>query len=62
MSSRATEHSTESSMKYYKALTVKLDKVRYQALKSVGIQLDRSSQDIFVDALDEYLERLAQRE
>lgn len=56
-----TKQPTSSSAVYYKALTVKLDKQRYQALKSAGVQLDKSSQDIFVEALDEYLERLAPR-
>lgn len=57
-----TKQSASPSTEYYKALTVKLDKQRYQALKSAGVQLDKSSQDIFVEALDAYLERLAQHE
>lgn len=56
-----TKQPAGPSTEYYKALTVKLDKQRYQALKSAGVQLDKSSQDIFVEALDAYLERLAQR-
>jgi len=56
-----TKQPASSSAEYYKALTVKLDKQRYQALKSAGVQLDKSSQDIFVEALDEYLARLVPR-
>jgi hypothetical protein len=44
---------------YYKALTVKLDRGRYEALKTVGMKLDRKSQEIFVDALDQYLRKVA---
>lgn len=40
---------------YYKALTVKLDRDRYEALKNVGIKLDKKSQEIFVEALDLWL-------
>jgi hypothetical protein len=46
---------------YYKALTVKLDKKRYEALKTAGVKLDKKSQEIFVEALDHYLEQFAQR-
>jgi hypothetical protein len=37
---------------YYKALTVKLDRDRYEGLKSMGVKLDKKSQEIFVEALD----------
>jgi hypothetical protein len=40
---------------YYKALTVKLDRNRYETLKNVGLKLDKKSQEIFVEALDAYL-------
>jgi len=40
---------------YYKALTVKLDRERYEALKSAGVRLDKKSQEIFVEALDLWL-------
>lgn len=40
---------------YYKALTVKLDRRRYEALKALGLKLDKSSQEIFVEALDAYI-------
>lgn len=43
-------------MMYYKSLTVKLDHQRYEALKYAGIRLNRKSQDIFVEALDLWLE------
>lgn len=48
--------STVSS--YYKALTVKLDRSRYETLKSAGIKLDKKSQEIFVEALDAYLAKI----
>ena len=37
---------------YYKSLTVKLDRSRYENLKSMGVKLDKKSQEIFVEALD----------
>ncbi|PHU99799.1 hypothetical protein [Iodobacter sp. BJB302] len=40
---------------YYKALTVKLDRDRYEALKRAGVKFDKKSQEIFVDALDAWL-------
>ena len=40
---------------YHKALTLKLDEDRYRALKLAGIDLDLSSQDILVEALDAWL-------
>jgi hypothetical protein len=40
---------------YYKALTVKLDRNRYETLKNAGLKLDKKSQEIFVEALDAYL-------
>jgi hypothetical protein len=43
---------------YYKALTVKLDRSRYEALKNAGLKLDKKSQEIFVEALDAYLAKL----
>jgi hypothetical protein len=45
---------------YYKALTVKLDRERYEALKTLGLKLDKKSQEIFVEALDLYLQQTAQ--
>lgn len=36
----------------YKALTVKLDRDRYTALKNLGVKLDKRSQTIFIEALD----------
>lgn len=42
---------------YYKALTVKLDRDRYQLLKSIGLKLDKKSQEIFVEALDLWLKK-----
>lgn len=43
---------------YYKALTVKLDRRRYEALKKAGLKLDKKSQEIFVEALDAYLAKM----
>ena len=43
---------------YYKALTVKLDRNRYETLKNAGLKLDKKSQEIFVEALDAYLAKL----
>lgn len=44
-----------SATDYYKSLTVKLDRQRYEALKSAGVKLDKKSQEIFVEALDLWL-------
>lgn len=44
---------------YYKALTVKLDRHRYEALKNAGLKLDKKSQEIFVEALDAYLAKVS---
>ncbi|MGB7181545.1 MAG: hypothetical protein WA888_18575 [Burkholderiaceae bacterium] len=40
---------------YFKALTVKLDRKRYLRLKQFGLTQDKSSQDLFVEAIDAYL-------
>ncbi|MGB4497902.1 MAG: hypothetical protein WBI40_04320 [Methylococcaceae bacterium] len=42
---------------YHKSLTVKLDKDRYFHLKEVGLKYDKSSQDLFIEALDALLAR-----
>lgn len=42
---------------YYKALTVKLDRERYESLKNLGVKLDKKSQEIFVEALDLWLKQ-----
>ena len=44
---------------YYKALTVKLDRTRYEQLKTVGLKLDKKGQEIFVEALDLWLKQAA---
>ena len=41
---------------YYKALTVKLDRERYERLKNIGVKIDKKSQEIFVEALDLWFE------
>jgi len=42
---------------YYKALTVKLDRKRYESLKNLGVKLDKKSQEIFIEALDLWIEK-----
>jgi hypothetical protein len=42
---------------YYKALTVKLDRERYESLKNLGVKLDKKSQEIFVEALDLWMKQ-----
>jgi hypothetical protein len=44
---------------YYKALTVKLDRHRYESLKNMGVKQDKKSQEIFVEALDLWLKSAA---
>lgn len=41
-----------TAVQAYKALTVKLDRDRYTALKNLGVKLDKKSQSIFIEALD----------
>ncbi len=48
-----------SSRDYYKALTVKLDRDRYESLKNMGVKLDKKSQEIFVEALDLWMKSAA---
>lgn len=49
--------SRQKSPDYYKSLTVKLDRDRYEALKNIGVKLDKKSQEIFVEALDLWLKQ-----
>lgn len=44
---------------YYKSLTVKLTRQRFEAIKTRGLDSDQSSQTIFVEALDLWLARPA---
>lgn len=46
---------------YYKALTVKLDRERYESLKNLGVKLDKKSQEIFVEALDLWIKQTPAR-
>lgn len=56
----ATEKSAPATSRdYYKALTVKLDRERYETLKNAGLKLDKKSQEIFVAALDLWLKQSA---
>lgn len=50
---------TGGGLDYYKALTVKLDRDRYESLKSMGVKLDKKSQEIFVEALDLWMKSAA---
>ena len=51
----SSHQESEQPKGYYKALTVKLDRDRYRSLKQVGLDLDKSSQEILIEALDAYL-------
>ncbi len=51
--------STDGGRDYYKALTVKLDRSRYENLKNMGVKQDKKSQEIFVEALDLWLKSVA---
>lgn len=42
---------------YYKALTFKLDRTRYNKLKTLGLELDKSSQELLTEALDALLDK-----
>jgi hypothetical protein len=53
---REAQKDVDSPSGYYKSLTVKLDRRRYEALKTLGIKQDMKSQEIFVEALDAYLQ------
>lgn len=46
---------------YYKALTVKLDRERYESLKNRGVKLDKKSQEIFVEALDLWMKHTSEQ-
>lgn len=46
---------------YYKALTVKLTRAHYEKLKTLGMRMDKKSQAIFVDALEDYLAKHADK-
>lgn len=59
---KATDQIPDRKMpgtEYYKSLTVKLDRTRYEALKTHGVKLDKKSQEIFVEALDLWLKRVS---
>jgi hypothetical protein len=47
-----------ATLDYYKALTVKLDRRRYESLKNLGLKLDKKSQEIFVEALDLWIKQM----
>lgn len=51
----------EPTVEYHKALTVKLDRVRYRKIKALGVEVGLSSQKIFMEALDDYLAKHADK-
>ena len=46
-----------AALDYYKALTVKLDRERYESLKNLCVKLYKKSQEIFVEALDLWMKQ-----
>lgn len=48
------ERRDDKKRDYHKSLTVKLDRSRFVELKAMGAELDLSSQEIFVQALDDW--------
>jgi len=53
----ASQPGKATGLDYYKALTVKLDRDRYESLKNLGVKLDKKSQEIFVEALDLWIKQ-----
>lgn len=53
--STTSRWSRQAPKDYHKSLTVKLDKERYFHLKEVGLKYDKSSQELFIEALDALL-------
>ncbi len=53
----AAPRTAREATEYYKSLTVKLDRERYETIKHAGVKLDKKSQQIFVEALDLWLKR-----
>lgn len=58
---KSEESASGVTATYYKSLTVKLDRERYEALKIAGAKVDKKSQVIFVEALDLWLKANSQR-
>lgn len=54
----ATPKPPETGTGYYKALTFKLDRTRYNKLKTLGLELDKSTQDLLSEALDDLLRKM----
>lgn len=48
---------SEDSVAKQKAMTVKLDYQRFVMIKQLGLKQNQSSQDIFVEALDDYFRK-----
>lgn len=53
----SSQSGKSAALDYYKALTVKLDRERYESLKNLGVKLDKKSQEIFVEALDLWIKQ-----
>ena len=47
-----------ATLDYYKAMTVKLDRDRYETLKNLGVKLDKKGQEIFVEAFDLWVKQV----
>ena len=52
---QAVQPPTPAAGTYYKSVTLKLDKSRYSALKTLGLREDKSGQELLTAALDAYL-------
>ena len=52
---QAVQPPTPAAGRYYKSMTLKLDKSRYSALKTLGLREDKSGQELLTAALDAYL-------
>jgi predicted DNA-binding protein len=52
---QAQEQKASRGEGYFKALTLKLDRGRYERLKAAGYKQGKTSQQILVEALDHYL-------
>ncbi|MDA8260754.1 MAG: hypothetical protein M0Z99_34830 [Betaproteobacteria bacterium] len=53
----APAKSADAGPGYYKALTLKLDRERYSKLKTLGLTLDKSSQELLTEAVDDLLRK-----
>lgn len=56
--SPAAARSAAADYNYYKAMTVKLDRDRYETLKNLGVKLDKKGQEIFIEAFDLWVKQV----